>query len=203
MPFADLIPKLCDAAEVGHFVDLFELIESAPPLPLTQLPACGKTSSNVQRAISQYNLDGSSLAAGLWLLARDWHRSHTISQELHDPEGSYWHGILHRIEGDYWNSKYWLRKSGGAAIGQQLVNQIRDCTGQLIQSENPASSGQIPDQLKLNQPDSVSLELVNLVEKVVTQKKAVDRQAAEMVCWWEWQLLFFHCLCQHKHLQQR
>lgn len=50
--------------------------------------------------------------AGLWL----WHdfldESHTISQSLSSPEGSFWHAIMHRREGDFWNSKYWLRRIG-------------------------------------------------------------------------------------------
>jgi hypothetical protein len=50
--------------------------------------------------------------AGLWLLANDLDRSHKISQELETAEGSFWHGIMHRREGDYANSKYWFRRVG-------------------------------------------------------------------------------------------
>jgi hypothetical protein len=50
--------------------------------------------------------------SGLWLLHNFLNESHEISQSIHSPEGSYWHGIMHRMEGDYWNSKYWFRKTG-------------------------------------------------------------------------------------------
>src|SRR5262245_25063275 len=46
--------------------------------------------------------------AGLWLLANDLNASHRISQELETPEGSYWHAVMHRREGDYGNAKYWF-----------------------------------------------------------------------------------------------
>lgn len=50
--------------------------------------------------------------SGIWLLHNFLNESHEISQSIHSREGSYWHGIMHRLEGDYWNSKYWFRKTG-------------------------------------------------------------------------------------------
>jgi hypothetical protein len=50
--------------------------------------------------------------AGLWLWFNHLDESHHISQELHTPEGSFWHGIMHRREGDYGNAKYWFRRVG-------------------------------------------------------------------------------------------
>ncbi|WP_432798606.1 hypothetical protein [Poriferisphaera sp. WC338] len=51
------------------------------------------------------------LHAGLWLYADQLERSHRISQSISSPTGSYWHGIMHRREGDFWNSKYWFRQA--------------------------------------------------------------------------------------------
>jgi len=50
--------------------------------------------------------------SGIWLLHNFLDRSHDISQEIHSREGSFWHAIMHRLEGDFWNSKYWYRKAG-------------------------------------------------------------------------------------------
>src|SRR4051812_18805083 len=50
--------------------------------------------------------------AALHLWFDDLDGSHRISQDLPTPEGSAWHGIMHRREGDFWNSKYWFRRVG-------------------------------------------------------------------------------------------
>lgn len=36
----------------------------------------------------------------------------THSLELMDQTLAYWHGIMHRREGDFWNSHYWFRQVG-------------------------------------------------------------------------------------------
>ncbi|MEO0476358.1 MAG: hypothetical protein AAF085_10390 [Planctomycetota bacterium] len=53
-----------------------------------------------------------ALKAGLWLYVDELDRSHDISQSMKDATGSYWHAIMHRREGDFWNSKYWYRNAG-------------------------------------------------------------------------------------------
>jgi len=58
------------------------------------------------------------LATGLWLYVDDLGRSHTISQGIETPTGSYWHGIMHRREGDFSNSHYWIRRAAGHPLWQ-------------------------------------------------------------------------------------
>src|SRR6476661_1793936 len=43
--------------------------------------------------------------AGMWLLHDYLDESHNISQRIDTPEGSYWHAIMHRREGDFSNAK--------------------------------------------------------------------------------------------------
>ena len=45
-------------------------------------------------------------------LAGDWHRAHQIVQrDEADPIACWIHAVLHKIEGDDWNSRYWYRRS--------------------------------------------------------------------------------------------
>lgn len=183
MPELDLL----DCSRLDE--ELSRLIQAAQPLPLTQESPCEKTSVECRKVIKQLHLNDSCAAAGLWLLARQWDRSHEISQDQHNMDGSYWHGIMHRIEGDYWNSKYWLRQINSHPVRQQLVKTIGQHADQLIQSVKSAPGCSIPDLSQLNSPDSVSRGLVDLVEKAVT-KQTGWTCIAQKICWWEWQLLF-------------
>ena len=38
----------------------------------------------------------------------EWEKSHNIAQDIYTNFGSIVHGLLHRIEGDDWNAKYWF-----------------------------------------------------------------------------------------------
>ncbi|MCA9135722.1 MAG: hypothetical protein KDB00_03160 [Planctomycetales bacterium] len=61
--------------------------------------------------------------SGFWLVAGDIHRSHSISQEIGSAEGSFLHGIMHRREGDFGNSKYWFRRVGSHPVFEQISDQ--------------------------------------------------------------------------------
>jgi hypothetical protein len=58
--------------------------------------------------------------AGLWLYLQDFDACHRIAQDLATPEGSYWHGILHRQEPDDWNAGYWFRAAGRHPVHEPL-----------------------------------------------------------------------------------
>jgi hypothetical protein len=58
--------------------------------------------------------------AGLWLLHDFLDESHSISQDDHSAEGSFWHAIMHRREPDPSNSKYWWRRVGPHPVLKQL-----------------------------------------------------------------------------------
>jgi hypothetical protein len=58
--------------------------------------------------------------SGLLLRLNRWEASHELSQDLNTAEGSYWHGIAHRLEPDYGNASYWFRRVGRHAIFPRL-----------------------------------------------------------------------------------
>lgn len=54
--------------------------------------------------------DAKCVQSGLYLYFSALDESHTVSQAIHTRSGSYWHGIMHRQEGDWENAKYWFRR---------------------------------------------------------------------------------------------
>jgi len=64
--------------------------------------------------------DAKAALAGHLLLLGHWDLSHRISQDVESREGSYWHGIAHRIEPDSANAGYWFRRVGEHPIFRVL-----------------------------------------------------------------------------------
>lgn len=66
--------------------------------------------------------------AGLWLYADELERSHTVSQGIEESAGCWWHAIMHRREGDFWNAKYWYRQASGhplfGSLGFSLMELV-------------------------------------------------------------------------------
>lgn len=46
-------------------------------------------------------------------LSGDWDASHKIAQDYSDVTANWIHAVLHKIEGDEWNSKYWYARTAG------------------------------------------------------------------------------------------
>jgi hypothetical protein len=47
----------------------------------------------------------------------DWDKSHNIAQDYSDSTANWIHAVLHKIEGDVWNSKYWYARTAGKSYG--------------------------------------------------------------------------------------
>lgn len=65
-----------------------------------------------------------ALESALWLAAGDLDRSHSISQNLATAAGSFWHGVMHRREGDFSNAKYWFHKCGKLDFFDKLAAAV-------------------------------------------------------------------------------
>ena len=72
------------------------------------------------RRIADTNMAHCCLA-GVWLLHNFLDESHTISQGIATTSGSFWHGIMHRREGDFSNAKYWFDRAGDHPVFTALT----------------------------------------------------------------------------------
>ena len=118
---------------------------------------------------------------GVWLRYQCWDDAHSIAQDLNTPEGSYWHGVIHRMEPDSWNSNYWFRQAGKHKIFPALRNSAaRLC------SQRPGAGFSVGDEWKPG-------EFIGFCEEA---RKSPDSEAnllAREIQMAEWWLLFEYC----------
>jgi len=57
------------------------------------------------------------------LAAGDWEAAHAIVQEDGSSIGAWLHGIVHTLEGDLGNARYWYREAGRAFAGPEAVRE--------------------------------------------------------------------------------
>jgi hypothetical protein len=128
--------------------------------------------------------------AGVWLLHDFLDESHNISQRIDTPEGSYWHAIMHRREGDFSNSKYWYRHVGNHPVFNALAEQAHvaaSLRSKIRRGEDAKSSF---NDTRVHEWDP--FDFVDQCQSAVRGKSdarelCLDLQQAE------WELLFDYC----------
>ena len=122
--------------------------------------------------------------AGVWLLHDELDESHKVSQGIDTPEGSFWHAIMHRREGDFSNSKYWFR--------HVREHPVYDALGQRA-TELAATRGQEPLIKKLLTSGTWDpFAFVDLCQAVV-RGQSDAREICLDIQQVEWETLFDYC----------
>jgi hypothetical protein len=109
--------------------------------------------------------------------------AHELSQDLHTPEGSYWHAILHRREPDYDNAKYWFRRLGAHPV----FDPLRAEAARLAAPAHPPAA-----EFLVRQPEWDPCAFVDLCEAVLAERESC-MLLCQMIQRREWELLFDYC----------
>ena len=111
-------------AEILQVERLRELDEGSPETELRS----HLEGMTIEKAFSQDSVSDEEMArcclAGAWLLCDFLDESHTISQAIGSPSGSFWHGIMHRREGDFSNAKYWFNRVGEHPVYEEIAAAV-------------------------------------------------------------------------------
>jgi len=122
--------------------------------------------------------------AGMWLYHDYLDESHSLSQEIETPSGSYWHGLMHRREPDYDNAKYWFRK----VKTHPIFDFLAAASKQVSYADLPASA-----QFLARQSAWDPFAFIDICEHAAgTELELLCRQIQQA----EWELLFDFCYRQ-------
>jgi len=82
---------------------------------------------NIALATTDLTDEAMNLVRSVVLL---WHdhldESHTVSQDIKSPDGSFLHGIMHRREPDYSNAKYWFNRVGSHPTFPEITKRVAE-----------------------------------------------------------------------------
>jgi hypothetical protein len=121
--------------------------------------------------------------SALWLRFGFLDESHRLSQRVDGVEGSYWHALMHRREGDFWNSKYWLRRVGNHPVYVPLQKSASEIAGS---GDGPAARAMAA------QKTWVPAGFAELCE-IAVRNGTPDDPLWCRIQLAEWELLFDHC----------
>jgi hypothetical protein len=127
--------------------------------------------------------------SALFLYLSELDESHTISQSISTATGSFLHGIMHRQEPDFSNSKYWFRRVGShemfAPLRQAAIEALAGKSGESTAAGSLraqiASRAQWDPFWFIDQCEAAGREGADL------------RQRLQEIQRLEWQLLFDYC----------
>ncbi|MEA3213001.1 MAG: hypothetical protein QOE70_6058 [Chthoniobacter sp.] len=78
-----------------------------------------------------------ALVKGALLYAADaLDPAHRVFQEAHSDLGSYWHGMVHRREGDFGNGRYWFRRAGTLPCFAALHREASGVSADMARQSN-------------------------------------------------------------------
>lgn len=147
---------------------------------LMPLVKTGSVSHESSEAVKFLRGLPASVASGLYLYCGCWDAAHSAADSVEDPNGYFWHAIVHRQEPDPANAGYWFRKTGRHPIFPRLAEEAGKLGYRAGREWDPFA-------------------FVEFCETARQRPGSIEDQAAKQVQLVEWQLLFDHCARGQSH----
>ena len=165
------------------------LMPLAPRAPLRGKALDQLSAMDAAQLVSPKSLtsreSGNCVRSALFLYLSALDDSHKISQDITSTTGSFLHGIMHRQEPDYPNSKYWFRRVGD----HELFPQLREATLHSLIEQNEAPSKRLSDDVE-RRPAWDPYWFIDQCESAMGSNDASLVTAVERIQLLEWQLVF-------------
>lgn len=154
--------------------DWLDSLSLAMPLSLIDPNATPNDAliDSLQAAMELSNTpSGGNKEALLYLRIGQMEPAHSNVQDAQRSIGAYIHGVLHRMEGDYWNAKYWFDR----VRDPLLLDRIRD----LIREISLTQGSVLEDW-------GGPLRLIEACKN----RRSVSQEEVVQLAFWEWQALW-------------
>lgn len=138
------------------------------PMPLVR---AASASPDACDAVKRLAVSG-SVKAGLYLYLGCWDEAHSTADGIENPDGYFWHAIVHRQEPDPANSAYWFRKTGAHPVFPKLAEEAAACGYRTERVWDP-------------------FQFIEFCG--AAQSRSAEEHLAMRVQLAEWRLLFDHC----------
>jgi hypothetical protein len=161
------------------------VVKGATPASARELLGHLKPTDLLAIAIKDREETNAVLAA-MWLYLDGLDESHRIVQDLVGPTGAFWHAIMHRLEGDFSNAKYWYTRCETHRCMKLLGTVATDVVGKEA-ARDPAIQHIVAGEWNAH-------AFVDLVAKVHDKPDDPRFTAAVRLQQIEWHTLFQHCV---------
>ena len=177
--------------KLEHFPEVNSWIESlTEPIPLKAVE--NETSQASLQAVidNRREIRGTRLEAVLWLRIGMIDRPHELVQHGSNAMDCYLHGVVHRLEGDFWNSKYWFRQIIDKSLLESISSEVTTQLIGLNEIEAARHLEIVDDCCKFS-----ASHLVDACEGLNqgNHKNELKFSLLQLVCSFEWKALLERC----------